>query len=180
MTETPATESTTSKGRPTPKRSDGQRSRGPVPPPPANRREAAKRQRAQGTSAGSRKRQGIAAGEEKYLLARDAGPTRRLVRDVVDSRRNAAVLLLPASVLPLGSQLLGNQNIARYFTTLWLAVFLIAAADVVITLGRVRKTLRRDLPDERLVKHAFYAVMRAVTFRKFRLPKPQVAINAEV
>ena len=184
MSETSATESagtpTPGKGRPTPKRSDGQRSRGPVAPPPTTRREAAKRVRAQSSTKGAVKRRGIAEGDEKYLLARDAGPTRRLVRDVVDARRNAAVLLLPASVLPLGSQLLGNQNIARYFTTLWLAVFLIAAADVMITIIRVRTTLKRDLPQERVVKHAFYAVMRCVTFRKFRLPKPQVAINAKV
>ena len=180
MPDTSATESTTGKGRPTPKRNEGQRSRGPVAPPPATRREAAKRLRAQGATKGQQKRAGIAAGDERFVLPRDAGPTRRLVRDVVDSRRNAAVLLLPASVLPLASQLLGNQQVARYFTTLWLAVFLLAGADLMITLIRVRRTLQRDLPQEKLVKHAFYAVMRAVTFRKFRLPKPQVAINTQV
>ena len=180
MSETPATESTTGKGRPTPKRSEGQRSRGPVAPPPANRREAAKRQRAQGASKSQVKRAGIAAGDERFVLPRDAGPTRRLVRDVVDSRRNAAVLLLPASLLPLASQLLANQTLARYFTTLWLGVFLLAGSDLTITLIRVRRTLQRDLPTEKLRKHAFYAVMRSVTFRKFRLPKPQVAINTQV
>ncbi len=176
MTETP---SSAGKGRPTPKRSEAQRRRGPVAPPPTNRREAAKRQRENNAGKGDRARKG-GAGRERPMLARDAGPVRQLVRDVVDSRRNAAVLLLPASVLPLASQLLSNPAVARFFTTLWLAAFLLAIADVAITTVRVRNALKRDFAQERLSKHVFYAVMRCVTFRRFRLPKPQVAVNQQV
>ena len=89
-------------------------------------------------------------------------------------------VLLPASVLPLASQLLSNPAVARFFTTLWLAAFLLAIADVAITTVRVRNALKRDFAQERLSKHVFYAVMRCVTFRRFRLPKPQVAVNQQV
>ena len=46
-----------------------------------------------------RARAGAARGDDAYLPARDRGPVRKLVRDVVDSRRNVGSFFLssPAS-----------------------------------------------------------------------------------
>src|SRR5690606_32859094 len=74
-------------GKITPKRRQGGRK---VEPPPANRREAMKRMREKQRQARAEARAGMLAGKEEYLPARDKGPERRLVRDIVDARRNLA------------------------------------------------------------------------------------------
>ena len=80
------------KGRPTPKRTEAQgRRTGPPPPPPTTRKEAYTRMRSQQASRRVEARQGAARGDDSYLPARDRGPVRKLVRDVVDEgfRRGA-------------------------------------------------------------------------------------------
>ncbi len=37
-------------------------------------------------------------GDERYLLARDQGPVRRFVRDLVDARRNVLGLFMPSAL----------------------------------------------------------------------------------
>src|SRR5919107_5308582 len=86
---------TTGKGRPTPKRHEAQGRRpGPPPPPPTTRKEAYKRMREQQAANRSNVRRAALAGDEAYLPARDRGPVRKLVRDLVDSRRNVGGLFL--------------------------------------------------------------------------------------
>ncbi|MCU1587381.1 MAG: conserved rane protein of unknown function, partial [Frankiales bacterium] len=106
------TEQTQGKGRPTPKRRDVQKRRGgPVAPPPTNRREAAKALRAKQAADRQRGRAGSAGRSEGVLLARDQGPVRGLVRDLVDSRRNLGGLLMPAAALSIGSFFTRNQQV---------------------------------------------------------------------
>src|SRR5947209_20598669 len=72
------------KGRPTPKRRDAQkRRRGPVP---TNKKEAAAARRTKVREERMMQRQALLSGDERHLPARDAGPAKRLARDVVDSR----------------------------------------------------------------------------------------------
>lgn len=164
------------KGRPTPKRRDVQRRRGgPVAPPPATRREAARRLRAEGAQQRRAVREGTKTGDESRMMARDRGPVRRLVRDVVDSRRHVGVLLLPAAILPVLAQLTGSKRLLALATTLWLATLLAAVADFFITGLVVRQKVRATFPDERRTGgHIGYAVIRTAQFRRFRLPPPRV------
>src|SRR3954451_17239325 len=72
------------KGRPTPKRREAQkRRRGPVP---TNKKEAAAQRRTQARESRQLQRQALLSGDERHLPPRDAGPAKRLARDVVDSR----------------------------------------------------------------------------------------------
>jgi len=88
-------EQTTGKGRPTPKRSEAQKRRsGPVAPPPTSRREAAKQLRAKQAENRQRVRKGSLAGDETALLKRDQGPVRKMVRELIDSRRSLGWILL--------------------------------------------------------------------------------------
>lgn len=173
MTETPTS---SGKGRPTPKRKDAQRGRrGPVAPPPANRREAARRVREQAREQRTTARQGTKAGDQRYLMGRDQGPVRALVRDLVDNRRHVGVLLLPAALLPVVAQVTRSEQILAIATTLWLATLLAAISDFVVTALVVRSRVRRDFPEERKMRgHILYAVVRTAQFRRFRLPKPRV------
>jgi hypothetical protein len=163
------------KGKPTPKRRDAQRRRGgPVAPPPATRKEAARRIRAEGAGKRAAVRTGTRAGDERNMMARDQGPVRRLVRDVVDSRRHVGVLLLPATVLPVAANFSSSLQVRAFATSLWLTALLATVLDMVITAVVVRRKVRERFPDETR-GHTFYAVVRTAQFRRFRLPPPQVS-----
>ncbi|MCU1692462.1 MAG: conserved rane protein of unknown function [Frankiales bacterium] len=163
---------TSPKGRPTPKRSAA--ARGPVAPPPQTRKEAAARLREQGKAGRKGVRAGYVAHDESALLPRDQGPVRRLVRDVVDSRRNVGVLLLPIAVLLVLAQLAGNDTVYSVASRVW-AVGLVAVVVDFLLLGlRVRKTLVARHPSEpKLLRHVGYALLRSTVLRRFRMPPPQ-------
>src|SRR4051794_22616298 len=75
------------KGRPTPKRREAEkRNRQPITAP-RTRKEAYQQTRERQGRDRQKAREGMARGEERYLLPRDKGPARRLARDYVDSRR---------------------------------------------------------------------------------------------
>jgi hypothetical protein len=167
----------TGKGRPTPKRSETQRRRtGPVAPPPATRREAASRLRAQQAEQRGRLRKGTETGDEANMLPRDAGPVRRTVRDVVDGRRNLGILLLPAALLLVIGDFLGPRTV--FFSivfALWTATVLGVAFDLVVTALKIRSSLRQDFPKaDQLPKHIMYGLFRSTVFRRFRMPPARV------
>ena len=106
---------TAPKGRPTPKRNEAARKRGPVAPAPMTTAEARTRRKElggpklspRGDAAPRRsapratmtdRREKMMAGDDAYLLPRDKGPVRRFVRDIVDSRRNVLGLFMPAAL----------------------------------------------------------------------------------
>jgi hypothetical protein len=167
----------TGKGRPTPKRSEAQRRRGgPVAPPPATRKEAARRVRAEGAKKRQAIKAGTRSGDERAMMARDRGPVRRLARDLVDSRRHAGVLLIPATILPLLADLSPNLKVRAVGVSIWLATVVATVLDMVITGLVVRRRIAKDFPQEtKLRGHVGYAVVRTAQFRRFRLPPPQVS-----
>jgi hypothetical protein len=178
VSETP----TSGKGRPTPKRRDAQRRQGgPVAPPPATRKEAAKRIRAQGAERRKAVKAGTKAGDERAMMARDQGPVRRLVRDLVDSRRHVGVLLLPATFLPVLANLSASIQVRAIATSLWLAAVLAAVMDMVATGVIVSRRIRQDYPQETKTRgHVGYALIRTAQFRRFRVPPPQVRPGDQV
>ena len=171
------TEQTQGKGRPTPKRSDATKRRGgPVAPPPTNRREAAKQLRAKQSDNRQRIKQGTASGDEKAMLPRDSGPVRRLVRDVIDSRRSLGFLLLPVAGIVVLAGLAGNVQLQALTFGIWLATLLGVAIDMVLAGIQLRKALRGAYPTEsKLRGHIAYGLLRSTVIRRFRMPRPQVS-----
>jgi hypothetical protein len=171
-----ATEQTQGKGRPTPKRRDVEKRRGgPVAPPPTNRREAAKALRAKQAVDRQRGRSASPGRSEGVLLTRDQGPVRRLVRDLVDSRRNLGGLLMPAAALSIGSFFTKDQQVLAAISGVFVATLVGVALDTVLLSSLIRRRLRADFPDEGKVSgHVFYGVLRSTVIRRFRMPKPQV------
>lgn len=182
-TEVDATQSrgyTPGKGRPTPKR--GQAQRRVVEPPPKDKREAARRlrekQRSERAEASARMR----AGDERYLLPRDKGPEKALVRDIVDSRRNPSSYFFGGVFIVLIGSVIRLPMIQLLANLLWLILLLIAVADGVLISRRVKKLVRERLPKstERLGSLYFYAIMRALSFRGMRVPNPRVKIGQQI
>lgn len=168
--------SSAGKGRPTPKRSEAAKRRGgPVSRPPSNRREAARQLRAKQAEGRQRIKAGTAAGDEALMLPRDAGPVRRTVREVVDSRRNLGFLLLPVAALLVIAQVTADPVVLSIAVGAWLATLLGVAIDLVVVSLAIRSRLRRDFPQEtRLRGHIGYGLLRSTVFRRFRMPRPVV------
>jgi len=123
------------------------------------------------------------AGDEKYLLAKDKGPVRKLARDVVDSRYNMATvlffglfasLILAMSAFPAVIRSLGNG--------LLLFLVLAAAVDTYLTVRKIRRLAAERLPKETQgLRGLFvYVFMRGVSIRRLRMPKPQVRVGQKI
>ena len=169
------TEQTQGKGRPTPKRSDAQKRRGgPVAPPPTSRRQAAKQLRAKQADNRKRIREGSIRGDEGALLKRDQGPIRRMVRDMIDSRRSLAVILLPLALVVLMAGFLGPQASSMAFS-IWIASLAAVAIEWVFTGMQLSKAIQQTFPDEPKWRgHIRYGLMRTTQMRRLRVPRPQV------
>ena len=111
---------TEKKGRPTPKRREAERKRGPAAPAPLTSKEARARRKVNkdGTKKSRAERKSDAAarrstmnerreammdGDERYLHARDKGPERKFVRDYVDSSRHLLGLFMPLAIVMIFS-----------------------------------------------------------------------------
>ncbi|WP_343601991.1 DUF3043 domain-containing protein [Mycobacterium sp.] len=186
---------TAPKGRPTPRRSD--RRRGPVAPAPMTAGEARARRkamarpklsRAERRAAGAARRAQMAerrdrmmAGDEAYLLPRDRGPVRRLVRDVVDSRRNLLGLFMPAA-LTLLFVMFAVPQLQLYMSPAMMLLMVLMVIDGVILGRKVARIADERFPQntESRWKIGLYAAGRASQMRRMRAPRPQVERGSHV
>ena len=188
-TGTPAAESngrvvvTSGKGRPTPKRSAAQGRRpGPPPPPPTTRKEAYKRMREQQASRRADSRAGMARGDDSYLPARDRGPVRKLVRDVVDSRRNVGSFFLLIAGVALVGTIVPSLVVRAYASYVLFGFFLILIVDSVMLSRKLKAKVAERFPDgtTRRKGVVWYGISRSTMIRRWRFPKPEVPLGAQV
>jgi Protein of unknown function (DUF3043) len=170
---------TTGKGRPTPKRNEAQGRRpGPPPPPPTTRKEAYRRMRETRATGRGNARQ-AAAGDDSYLPARDRGPVRKLVRNVVDSRRNVGSLFLLVAAVAILGTFAPSLVLRSYASIVLFTFFLIFIVDSVVLGRRIKKALAERLPDESPKGAVWYGVSRSTMIRRWRFPKAEVGIGAD-
>jgi hypothetical protein len=171
------------KGRPTPKRHEAQGRRpGPPPPPPQTRKEAYKRMREQQAANRGSARAGAARGDESYLPARDRGPVRKLVRDVVDSRRNIGSLFLAVAGVALIGTFVPSVALRSYASFLLFGFFLLLIVDSFV-LGRlIKRKIAERFPDgsQKGRGAVWYGITRATMIRRWRFPKPEVPVGAKL
>jgi hypothetical protein len=184
---------TAPKGKPTPKRSEASRRRGPVAPAPMTAAEARRRRKEVGGPKLTRderkserlarradmsdRREKMMAGEDAYLLPRDKGPVRRLVRDVVDSRRNMLGLFMPAALGLIFVMLaVPSPQFQQAVSFAMPVLLLIMVIDGFIVGRKANKLVDQKFPDntESGWKLGFYAASRASQLRRMRAPRPQV------
>jgi hypothetical protein len=170
---------TPGKGRPTPKRREAERRRGPAPAPPRTQREAMKRSRLNKEDrrqAAADRRAGMAAGEERHLLPRDKGPVKAFVRDLVDSRRRLIGLFMPLAVLVLIATIAPLPIVQLYAPVVTLAIVAVMLVDGVLLGRNVVRQVRQRFPDAKDggLTLGWYAFSRGMQIRKLRLPKPRI------
>jgi hypothetical protein len=170
------------KGRPTPKRAEAQGRRpGPPPPPPTTRKEAYKRMREQQAANRTNARKAALSGDEAYLPARDRGPVRKLVRDLVDSRRNVGSLFLAVAGIALIGTIVPNLAVRSYSTFFLFGYFLLLVADSFVLGRKISRTVAERFPQEKRGRGTvWYGISRATMVRRWRFPKPQVPVGAQV
>jgi hypothetical protein len=162
------------KGRATPTRKEQEAAR-KRPLVVADRKEAAKQARAKNAEARERARLGMAAGDERYLTARDRGPQRRYVRDYVDARFNIGEFMIPVMLLVIVLTFIPSQSLQFYGIVLLWAFFLVAVIDCIILSFLVVRRVGAKFGASKVERGLrWYAAMRALQLRMIRLPKPQV------
>jgi hypothetical protein len=126
--------------------------------------------------------QGMRQGDERYLMARDRGPERRLVRDIVDSRRNIGSYFIVGALIVLIGSITKISIVVLVSNVLWFALALLMILDSVLIARRVKRLVRERFPktDQRIGSLQLYGVMRALQFRRFRTPNPQVKTGDKV
>ena len=169
--ETPAG---TGKGRPTPSRRERELAR-QRPLVPKDRKQAARDSRVAQQQEREKARLGMAAGDDRFLPARDKGPQRRWVRDYVDARLSVGEFLLPFMVVVLVLTFLPVPTLQLYAMLVVWVYLAISILDVVILGFVLRRKLAARFGAGNVQKgFAFYAAMRTLQLRQLRLPKPQV------
>jgi hypothetical protein len=169
---------TPKKGEATPKRVVAGRRL--VGAPPADRKEALRRSRDKDRETRAEQREGMMNGDPRYLLRRDRGADRALARDVVDSRFNVGTLFLVGLFLILIGSTRAMPGYVQYGANL-LFLFMILAfvVDGFFLCRRIRRLVRERLPKQDVRWPALYgyAVMRTLSFRRIRVPRPRVKVG---
>ena len=125
-------------------------------------------------------REGMKAGDESYLLARDRGGVRRFLRDRVDTRISAAEFVLPLLLVVMFLTYSGNPSMISLGNTIWLATMVVTIADTAWLLVSVRRELDRRFPTTSHKGWWGYLLLRALQMRFLRLPKPQYSIGEKL
>lgn len=167
------------KGRPTPTRKEAQAAARERARAATDKKAAQKLLREKRSESNRRMREGMKAGEERFLPARDQGPVRRFVRDWVDSRISVAEFLLPLLILIMVLQSSGSKSLQSFSSGLWMATILLLLVDTLWIRFRLRRDLRARFPDENLKGTTFYAFVRMLQLRFMRLPKPTVKLGGK-
>jgi hypothetical protein len=161
------------KGRATPSRAEREAARKrPLVP---DTKEAKARARADLAAQREKARLGMAAGDPRYLPARDQGAQRKFARDWVDAGWHLGEAVMPAMVLVILATFLPIAALQYYaFVGLWIFI-LFVIGDMVITSISVKRAVKKKFGADKMEKGlGWYAAMRTVQMRFLRLPKPQV------
>lgn len=159
---------TVGKGRPTPTRRE--REAANMRPLVSNDRKEA---RARYNAERDRMRAGMAAGEERFLPARDKGPQRRYVRDYVDARFSLGEIMIPVMFAVILLTLFPDPLFAVVSMAVLWGFFILAVLDCIIAGRIVTKRLEAKFGDVQSGTR-WYTAMRCLQMRPLRLPKPQV------
>jgi hypothetical protein len=164
-------------GQATPKR--GSTARKVNAEAPANRREAMKQMRERQREERAEAAEGMRNGDERYLLARDRGAERALVRDIVDSRRTIGTWFLGGAMIVLIGSTIQVPAIQLASNLLWALLAVSVAVDGVLIARKTKRMVRERFPktEQRIGSLQLYAFLRSLSFRRMRVPKPRVQIG---
>lgn len=128
-------------------------------------------------------RAAMIAGDDRYLTPRDQGPERALVRNIVDARRNIGTWFFAGAIVILVGTWPGVPNPVRFaFDAMWVVLLVAVVIDSILLSRLVKRLVWARFPKttQRPGGLYMYAIMRALTLRRMRIPAPQVSIGDAV
>jgi hypothetical protein len=171
------TQSKRERGITTPKRVSVRRT---PEPPPTSRREAFRRRQQKDRVDREERRRGMMAGDDRYLSRRDKGPERALVRDLVDSRLTIGPWFFGLSMIEMFASYTKLPIAAKSGLYLfWMSMLLLTVLDSFLITRRIKKAVKERFPNstERLGSLYYYGIVRAIMYRRLRLPKPRIKLG---
>jgi hypothetical protein len=188
MTSTPSDSS--KKGRPTPKRKEATQKHQSLAP--IKSKEEKKRAREAAKASRTSAREAYMRGDESALPARDRGPSRKFVRDYIDSRRSIGEYFLPVIFIVLiltlipGSSKKSADGLPQVPPTqlasiaIMYTVLIISVLDGVRLNRKIKKLVAAKFPGTPLRGLGLYGWLRSTQMRRMRTPKPQVKPGAKI
>jgi hypothetical protein len=169
--------SPTTKGRPTPKRSEREAARRKPLVQPRGR-DAARASRSSAADERRLQREAMRNGDERNYPTVAAGPERAAVRDAVDARRPFWLLALPVWAIGFVLSITSVPLLRTIGSATFPFVMLLLVVDVVASRRAVRRALDERFPDgtrEPRNTLLWYGTARNMQFRRSRLPRPRVS-----
>jgi len=161
------------KGRPTPTRKE--REAANKRPLVGNKsKEAREAERERQKAEREKARKLAIAGDDRYLLARDRGPQRKILRDVLDNRYTLIEGLMPMMILFLIVTSFTPTAAQNIITLVMILALLTVSVEALVISRKATEAIREKLgADIKLQRgNYFYVVTRGIQPRPLRLPKP--------
>ena len=163
------------KGRPTPSRKEAEAARKTTIRAQSNTKAGKKASREAGRIARARERQGMLAGDPRYLPARDQGPVRAFVRDFVDGRYTVAEYFIFMAVVVLLLGFINNPSIQQLVSVGFFLMATLIVVDTSILIIQLTRRAKKAFPEKSDRRGIIlYALMRTLQYRRLRMPKPRV------
>ncbi|MDP9393003.1 MAG: DUF3043 domain-containing protein [Actinomycetota bacterium] len=168
------------KGRPTPSRREAEALRRQRVKPQVDRKTRTRQHREKLRAERLKAREALMTGDEANMPARDRGPVRRFVRDVVDARHGVAQYYLPVAVVVLLLSFFRHPLIAVITVYGLLLMMILVFLDTGLLIVTLRRRLREKFPDGDTRRAVSYGVARSLQMRRLRLPPPRVKHGEKV
>jgi hypothetical protein len=165
---------TAPKGVPTPKRSEAQPNRRQPYQAPASRKAATRQTRERDRADRVRQTDAYQRGEEWALPRKDKGPVRALARDVVDARRSIAEYYVILAVVTVALLFLFPASLKGVADALVFVVLAVVVGEGWLVGQKIKRLARERHPGHSTQGVTYYAVMRGISMRRLRMPKPRV------
>jgi len=161
------------KGRPTPKRKDAQASTKISSLAPASTKAEKARAKDAARAARISQRAAYLRGDESALPARDRGPEKKLVRNLVDSRRSIGEYFLPVIGFVLILSLIPIAAFALAGIIIMYGVLLFSIVDGFFLSRKIKSEVAVRFPNASTKGLGLYGWLRSTQMRRMRAPKPQ-------
>jgi hypothetical protein len=163
------------KGRPTPKRSQAEaRRRQPITGSRSSAAPRTPQDKTRARASRASKYEAMKRGEAWALNPRDRGPARALARDFVDAKRRLSEYYMYVLVVLLVAVFVRNTTAQTIISPVVLVLVVVILIDALLIRRSLTRLIAERLPGESARGLTFYAVMRALQIRRFRVPAPRV------
>lgn len=167
------------KGRPTPTRAEAEAARKQRVRVPKDPKAAKKAMRERANAERLQQRNALYTGDERHLPTRDQGPIRKRIRKYVDSRISSGEVFLPVALLVMFAAFIQNEQVIIIVNTVWSLMLILVILDGIWVAVQVGRLVKREYPGNRTAGHIGYGVVRSMTMRLMRLPRPMYSIGGK-